>query len=709
MTSKEESSLNLNRFELLEKIGKGSFGLVYKAREKGRKTIYAAKITHQPLDEEENPKDIIRNLVREVNIICKINHPSIIKFIGFSQNDFEGNFRPVLITEYVPNGSLSNLIEQERKGLSNRKYDSTRKLIIIYGIASAMSYLHSHDIIHRDLKPDNILIDENMNPKIADFGLSKINHENNMSTASTKGIKGTLVYIPPETFDDWEYTKEGDVYAFGMIVYEIMTTERPFNNCTFREFIEKVTTGKHPRIDISVPQSYRSLIEMCWAQKVSERPSFEKIVNDLRNESGFITETIDEGEFISYVEFVEECETKYESKKHILKIDEFNNDKNANKKQHGESEKYYQQYLRYYHGKGVPVDMKKASHYCKLAADKGHIKSMFNFGFMLERGRGVSKNEEEACRYYKMAADKGHVKAMLNYGFMLSEGLGIPKNEEEACRYYKIAADKGQIDAMINYGVMLSEGRGVSKNEEEACRYFKMAADKGDVDIMNNYGNMLSEGRGVSKNEEEACRYYKIAADKGHIDAMYNYGLMLSEGRGVSINNKEACKYYKMAADKGQIDAMNNYGLMLTEGLGISKNEEEACKYYKMAADKGDISAMFNYSLMLSKGRGVPINDQKACKYYKMAADKGHVKAMFNYGVMLSKGRGVSINEEEACRYYKMAADKGDISAMYNYGNMLSKGNGVPKNKKEACRYFKMAADKGDLKAKNRYTQISKL
>lgn len=123
------------------------------------------------LDEVVNPKDTIRNLVREVNIICKLNYPSIIKFIGFSLNDFEGNSKPVLITEYMPNGSLSDLIEQERRSICNPKYNFTRKLIIIFGISSAMSYLHAHNIIHRDLKPDNILIDSNLNPKllISDF------------------------------------------------------------------------------------------------------------------------------------------------------------------------------------------------------------------------------------------------------------------------------------------------------------------------------------------------------------------------------------------------------------------------------------------------------------------------------------------------------------------------------------------------------------
>ena len=72
-----EYSFDLKQFELLEMIGKGSFGVVYKTRKKGNETIYAAKISIQSLNEEENPRSFIRNLMREVNILCKLNHPSI--------------------------------------------------------------------------------------------------------------------------------------------------------------------------------------------------------------------------------------------------------------------------------------------------------------------------------------------------------------------------------------------------------------------------------------------------------------------------------------------------------------------------------------------------------------------------------------------------------------------------------------------------------
>lgn len=193
-----EHTTSIDDFILQNKIGKGSFGKVYKVKSKKDGKIYAAKISNKSY--VSNSAQEIRDISREVNIIAKINHPSILKFILFSSVDFKSRLRPVIFTEFASNGSLENLIQKEKYS-SNGILKNINKLIIIYGVASAMSYLHSHKILHRDLKPDNILIDEFLFPKIADFGLSKVNHFNqvSMTMKSTIGsIKGTPIYMAPE-------------------------------------------------------------------------------------------------------------------------------------------------------------------------------------------------------------------------------------------------------------------------------------------------------------------------------------------------------------------------------------------------------------------------------------------------------------------------------------------------------------------------------
>ncbi|KAK8857583.1 hypothetical protein M9Y10_015988 [Tritrichomonas musculus] len=319
-----ENTFDLNKFELLEKIGSGSFGDVYKAKEKRTGKIYAAKIS------KDTPRSVIRNLVREVNILSKLNHPSILSFVCFSLKNFNDEPYPVIITDYLPKGTLNDFIKLERQSTSDEKWNDTQKLIIIYGIASAMSYLHSHNIIHRDLKPDNILVDDNLNPKIADFGLSKINQsdQSSASMVSTLGLKGTIAYIPPEILNDYDYTKEGDVYAFSMIVYEIMTNIEPFKNCGMSTLISKVSKGIRPDLDQPMPESYKNLIEKCWSQDPSIRPSFDEIVKELKSDSGFITDLVDEGQYQDYIDYIDEYKVTFDKEKKMLSFDEFVKSKN---------------------------------------------------------------------------------------------------------------------------------------------------------------------------------------------------------------------------------------------------------------------------------------------------------------------------------------------------------------------------------------------
>lgn len=229
---KENLSLDIDDYIVQKQIGEGSFGKVFIVKEKKTGKLYAAKISFEKIN--ESSEDTILNLSREVNIIAKLNHPSIIKFIGFSPINFRKKPKPVILTEFASNGSLNDLIKAERHSNSGTIFNSTLKLIIIYGIATAMSYLHKNDIIHRDLKPANILLNDFLFPKIADFGLSKIKSDTN--DQSIAAIKGTPIYISPEIWVNMQYIKASDVYAFGLILYEIMTNEVPFKNFSFLKF-----------------------------------------------------------------------------------------------------------------------------------------------------------------------------------------------------------------------------------------------------------------------------------------------------------------------------------------------------------------------------------------------------------------------------------------------------------------------------------------
>ena len=288
-----ESSFSLSQLEQVSFIGNGSFGEVFKVKNKHNGEVYAAKVSLRFMVESSDPA--YRDLSREINILSRINHPSILKFIGFSPYNFHDEQKPVIVTEFLSNGSLYDIIELEKKGLCKDEWNDTRKLICIYGIASAMFYLHSHGIIHRDLKPANILMDDFLFPKIADFGLSKMKHQNleSMTAGSTiNTIKGTPLYIAPEIWINAEFTPACDVYSFAIIAYQLFSNEDPFKNCSNDEIKDKVIKGVRPEFNFPIPDSYRKLIEKCWSQNPAERPSFDQIANELKTDASFITEQV---------------------------------------------------------------------------------------------------------------------------------------------------------------------------------------------------------------------------------------------------------------------------------------------------------------------------------------------------------------------------------------------------------------------------------
>lgn len=185
------------------------------------------------------------------------------------------------MTEYCPEGSLSRFIERRRGKLSMDK-----KIHILLDIALGMQYLHARNIVHRDLKSDNILIHRSDVAKVADFGISRFVSE---ALDHTRGV-GTARYIAPEVVQGEKYDNKCDVFAFGIIMYEIlMETTQPYGSNSYgieykvasdADFRPKIPSEMEKTSDVVVAR-YIELMRKCWAAYPIERPSFTKIISIL--------------------------------------------------------------------------------------------------------------------------------------------------------------------------------------------------------------------------------------------------------------------------------------------------------------------------------------------------------------------------------------------------------------------------------------------
>nr|XP_043629273.1 calmodulin-binding receptor-like cytoplasmic kinase 3 [Erigeron canadensis] len=211
------------------RLGEGGFGTVYKAQLNEGQVVAIKRA-------KKERYDALKSEFRsEVKLFEKTDHRCIVKLLGYVD---EGN-EHLLITEYMPNGTL----RQHLDGIRGSFLDFSQRLSICIDISHGLTYLHQYaeyQIIHRDVKSSNILLNERLTAKVADFGFSRLeNAETNNTTTRVPKIKGTLGYIDPEYMRTSQLTTKCDVYSFGVLLIEILTGRRPIQPRRSPE--EKVT------------------------------------------------------------------------------------------------------------------------------------------------------------------------------------------------------------------------------------------------------------------------------------------------------------------------------------------------------------------------------------------------------------------------------------------------------------------------------------
>ncbi|XP_073138954.1 G-type lectin S-receptor-like serine/threonine-protein kinase CES101 isoform X2 [Henckelia pumila] len=200
-----------DNFSSENKLGEGGFGPVYKGV-----TLEGHRIAVKVLSRSSGQG--LLEFKNELILISKLQHVNLVKLIGFS---IHGDDK-IIVYDYMPNKSLDVFLFDSTK---RRLLDWPKRFAIIEGIAQGLLYLHKYSrlrIVHRDLKSGNILLDEDMNPKISDFGLARI-FKQNTSEANTERRVGTYGYMAPEYAMQGIFSLKSDVYGFGVLVLEIVS------------------------------------------------------------------------------------------------------------------------------------------------------------------------------------------------------------------------------------------------------------------------------------------------------------------------------------------------------------------------------------------------------------------------------------------------------------------------------------------------------
>ncbi|KAH9621417.1 hypothetical protein KSS87_012348 [Heliosperma pusillum] len=205
-------------------LGRGALSYVYR----GRVGLLRTSVAIKKLDKED--KETPKAFCRELMIASSLQHPNIVPLLGFCIDPNEGLF---LVYKYVSSGSLEHHLHGKKKsvkGFASLSWSIRYKVAI--GIAEAIAYLHNGTdrcIVHRDLKPSNILLSSKKRPKLCDFGLATWTPAPSIPFLC-KTVKGTFGYLAPEYFQHGKVSDKTDVYAFGVVLLELITGQKPIES-----------------------------------------------------------------------------------------------------------------------------------------------------------------------------------------------------------------------------------------------------------------------------------------------------------------------------------------------------------------------------------------------------------------------------------------------------------------------------------------------
>eukprot|EP00271_Cylindrocystis_brebissonii_P006705 TRINITY_DN19487_c0_g2_i1.p1 TRINITY_DN19487_c0_g2~~TRINITY_DN19487_c0_g2_i1.p1 ORF type:complete len:500 (+),score=70.50 TRINITY_DN19487_c0_g2_i1:388-1887(+) len=299
--------LNVFKFKELQKatqgfkdpdmvLGEGGFGKVYKGWLKEVSSSETYPVAVKRLNSESFQGQ--QEWLAEIIVLGKLRHPNLVRLIGYSSDQGEG----LLVYEFLSLGSLDyHLFREGVAGAERPPLPWERRVQIALQAAQGLTYLHDNGVIHRDFKAPNILLDENYTAKIADFGLAKGAPEG--QTHITTRIMGTMGYLDPKYMETGQLTKKSDVYAFGVLLLELLTGRRAVmdtaeeDSVTLAKWAAPLLQTRRPDIGSLIDPSIKDTVQSKQAQKavhkfaISARHCIEKDPNS-RPHMGDLVDTL---------------------------------------------------------------------------------------------------------------------------------------------------------------------------------------------------------------------------------------------------------------------------------------------------------------------------------------------------------------------------------------------------------------------------------
>jgi serine/threonine protein kinase len=242
------------RYELKESLGHGGMGVVYRAYD----TVLKCDVAVKTIRDTPDPT-ALQLFYRECEVLAALNHPNIVQILDLGEFEQEGHMYPYFVMPLLPGSTLDRLIKGSNQLTIERSVD------VLTQVCRGLGAAHERGLVHRDLKPGNIFVMPDDSVEIIDFGVAHMT-----STGSTVGQKGTLLFMAPELLEMKPPSPLSDIFALGVMAYQMFTRRRPFERSSEREIIEAIMHEIPPPatdIDSNVNQGISRVLHKAMAKQ----------------------------------------------------------------------------------------------------------------------------------------------------------------------------------------------------------------------------------------------------------------------------------------------------------------------------------------------------------------------------------------------------------------------------------------------------------
>jgi TPR repeat protein len=715
----EPDQLIDNRYQIIEKLGEGGMGAVWKAR---HVALGDEVVVKMPLF--QNDPEMLKRFGKEAQTMRKhsIECPHILNIEDIG----ELNETPWYVMRFLPGGSVRDrVLPRDEMGAANWDEGSFDWLI---KIASALDYLHGKQAYHRDVKPENILFSKDGTPYLVDFGIVKtVNETTSMMTEQGKAV-GTMAYMAPEILDGAKFTAQSDQYSLAVTLYETLTGERPFSGTTFFSLFKSIQQGHRKLTELHpvIPRAASNTVDRALSHDPAERfgsclQFANEFISRMMNSdvppseapTGMVPIEAASSLNIAFVDGQQENDKsgiKFEpSAESPSKSPVGPTAQSSWKKPTLIAAVLLAAMLAFgglamsglFSSSGTPTAKPTTPDVSSIdpsGSPAPPADSLETVEDLLADASDPTSNISLGVEMLSRLASNGELAAQKRLGKIYAKGDLVERDVEESFRWFLLAAEQGDADSQMSVATSYAKGKdlGVEQDLAKANNWYRKAAEAGIGGAQLVLGSHYFEGIGVTKNFAEAKEWLQKAIDSDVIEAKSVLAEIAEaeKPRLIELTSKEYAKASRELVTRHSelfAAAQNELGSR-AEKL---KDYDEAIKWYRKAAEQDFASAQFKLGGMYQAGQGVEKDFSEALRWYHKAAEQGSASAQNRLGNFYLEGHVVEKDFEEALAWYRKAVAQNNASAQYGLGTMFYRGAGVEQDRREAVSWFHKSAEQG--------------